>query len=32
MYENFHYEDKTATRPSYLHNKNPYTGKMVFLY
>ena len=29
---NMHYKDKTVMRPSYLHNGNPYTGKMTSLY
>ena len=27
-----HYKDETAVRPSYIHNWNPYTGKMASLY
>ena len=31
-HENFYHEDKTVTRPSYLYNGNPYTGKTTSLY
>ena len=28
----FHYKDKTVSRPSYLYNRNPHTGKTTSLY
>ena len=31
-YRDFHYKDKLVVRLSYLHNGNPYTGKMASLY
>ena len=31
-YGNFHYEEKTVVRPSYLYNGNRYAGKMMLLY
>ena len=29
QYRNNHYEDKTVSRPSYLHNGNPISGKAI---
>ena len=31
-YRHYYYKDKTVVRPSYLYNRNAYTGKVASLY